>query len=196
MQRCWQILLAKNRYQYVLCRKMFFLFYMWQSSLARSRFDVLCRNECVDEINEKSYLRNITWKRTAYELSGVEANRVSSWIRYYGSRMCISTYHLCKRRFHIMSNLDMFINIQIFNFIICNIIFFLFYSGYGKLLWMKFPPISFLSIRNLGIRWALKIKSSTENCISLYHTFVNIPALLLKNTLLLLIRAGILTKVW
>jgi hypothetical protein len=32
--------------------------------------------------------------------------------------------------------------------------------------------------------------------ISLIHTFVNIPALLLKNTLRFLIRAGILTKVW
>ena len=34
------------------------------------------------------------------------------------------------------------------------------------------------------------------NCISPIHTIVNIPALLLKNTLRFLIRAGILTKVW
>jgi hypothetical protein len=32
--------------------------------------------------------------------------------------------------------------------------------------------------------------------LSPIHTFVNIPALLLKNTLRFLIRAGILTKVW
>jgi hypothetical protein len=32
--------------------------------------------------------------------------------------------------------------------------------------------------------------------ISSIHTFVNIPVLLLKNTLCFLIRAGILTKVW
>jgi predicted DNA-binding transcriptional regulator len=32
--------------------------------------------------------------------------------------------------------------------------------------------------------------------ISHIHTFVNIPALLFKNTLLFLIRAGIFTKVW
>ena len=35
----------------------------------------------------------------------------------------------------------------------------------------------------------------TNSTISLIHTFVNIPALLLKNTLRFLIRAGILTKV-
>ena len=36
---------------------------------------------------------------------------------------------------------------------------------------------------------------NSDSAISLYHTFVNIPALLLKNTLRLLIRAGIFTKV-
>ena len=35
-----------------------------------------------------------------------------------------------------------------------------------------------------------------QNNKSLIHTFVNIPALLFKNTLRFLIRAGILTKVW
>ena len=35
----------------------------------------------------------------------------------------------------------------------------------------------------------------TSECISHIHTFVNIPALLLKNTLRFLMRAGILTKV-
>jgi hypothetical protein len=35
--------------------------------------------------------------------------------------------------------------------------------------------------------------SKSRLSISLYHTFVNIPALLLKNTISLLIRAGILT---
>ena len=62
---------------------------------------------------------------------------------------------------------------------------------------------------NLHGRWSLKSISPYEDhkglghilmkivpdYISLYHTFVNIPALLIKNTLRLLIWAGILTKV-
>ena len=40
------------------------------------------------------------------------------------------------------------------------------------------------------------IKGDMISLISLIHTFVNLPALLLKNTLRFLIRAGRLTKVW
>ena len=39
------------------------------------------------------------------------------------------------------------------------------------------------------------IKGDMISLISLIHTFVNLPALLLKNTLRFLIRAGRLTKV-
>ena len=47
----------------------------------------------------------------------------------------------------------------------------------------------------LNTRWKSLDRDSAPK-ISPIHTFVNIPVLLLKNTLRFLIRAGILTKVW
>jgi hypothetical protein len=46
------------------------------------------------------------------------------------------------------------------------------------------------------VNYLFIILNFEQTCISPIHTFVNIPALLLKNTLRFLMRAGILTKVW
>jgi hypothetical protein len=56
-------------------------------------------------------------------------------------------------------------------------------------------------IFEITINFQTLFDGNWPNCISggiisPIHTFVNIPALILKNTLRFLIRAGILTKVW
>jgi hypothetical protein len=48
---------------------------------------------------------------------------------------------------------------------------------------------------NLQITYFNKVRFLVRQYISPIHTFVNIPALVLKNTLRFLIRAGIFTKV-